>query len=187
MCRITGAVRVFGKTAPCRKQPAAARTAPNRNGSCLYRKIEYIHRMRNGKESFLLSPKQVYHRFDYLSRKECGAVGAAVFVWCGGCRGAAFGESITAAWNGGGFSVLRQISRNRVHFCDRSRQRKIAPRKTRSMLIPSATPMTPQPSHSPNSAENSSRAAMVSVMDTTMVNFTSPAARSPFPSEPAKG
>ena len=73
MCRITGAVRVFGKTAPCRKQPAAARTAPNRNGSCLYRKIEYIHRMRNGKESFLLSPKQVYHRFDYLSRKECGA------------------------------------------------------------------------------------------------------------------
>ena len=47
--------------------------------------------------------------------------------------------------------------------------------------------MTPQPSHMPNSAEKNSRAAMVSVMDTIIVNFTSPAARSPFPSEPAKG
>lgn len=53
--------------------------------------------------------------------------------------------------------------------------------------MPMATPMTPQPSHRPNSAENSSRAPMVREMDTTMVNFTSPAARRPLPSEPAKG
>lgn len=55
------------------------------------------------------------------------------------------------------------------------------------MLMPMATPMTPQFSHRPNNAENSSRAAMVSTMETIIVNFTSPAARSPLPREPAKG
>lgn len=34
---------------------------------------------------------------------------------------------------------------------------------------------------------SSGRAPMVREMDTTMVNFTSPAARRPLPSEPAKG
>lgn len=55
------------------------------------------------------------------------------------------------------------------------------------MLIPIATPITPQPSHNPNSDENRSRAAIVSVIDTIMVNLTSPAARSPLPSDPANG
>lgn len=48
-------------------------------------------------------------------------------------------------------------------------------------------PMTPQFSHRPNNAENSSRVAMVSTMETIIVNFTSLAARSPLPREPAKG
>ena len=64
---------------------------------------------------------------------------------------------------------------------------KIAPLNTRSMLIPKATPITPHPSHSPNTAEKNNLAAIVSVMETIIVNFTSPAARSPFPSEPANG
>ena len=41
--------------------------------------------------------------------------------------------------------------------------------------MPTATPITPQPNQSPNRFEKKSRAAMVSVMDTIIVNFTSPA------------
>ena len=77
--------------------------------------------------------------------------------------------------------------RNCVHFCDFSLQIKIAPRKTRSILIPIATPITPISSQSPNRAEKKSLAATVRKTDTTMVNFTSPAARSQLPSEPANG
>ena len=53
--------------------------------------------------------------------------------------------------------------------------------------MPTATPMTPQSSHRPSRTEKNSRAATVRTMDTAMVNFTSPAARSPLPSGPAKG
>lgn len=77
--------------------------------------------------------------------------------------------------------------RNCVHFCDFSLQIKIAPRKTRSILIPIATSITPISSQSQNRAEKKSLAATVRKTDTTMVNFTSPAARSPLPSEPANG
>lgn len=49
--------------------------------------------------------------------------------------------------------------RNCVHFCDFSLQIKIAPRKTRSILIPIATPITPISSQSPNRAEKKSLAA----------------------------
>ena len=41
-------------------------------------------------------------------------------------------------------------------------------------------------SHSPNSAEKNSRAAIVSTTETVMVNLTSPAALSPLPRGPAK-
>ena len=77
--------------------------------------------------------------------------------------------------------------RNCVHFCDFSLQIKIEPRKTRSILIPIATPITPISSQSQNRSEKKSLAATVRKIDTTMVNFTSPAARSPLPSEPANG
>ena len=55
------------------------------------------------------------------------------------------------------------------------------------MLMPTATPITPQPSHRPKRTEKKNRAAMVRVTDTAMVNLTSPAARSPLPRAPAKG
>lgn len=64
---------------------------------------------------------------------------------------------------------------------------KIAPLNTRSILIPIATPITPQPSHKPNNAEKNNLAATVKTIETIMVNLTSPAARSPFPREPANG
>lgn len=55
------------------------------------------------------------------------------------------------------------------------------------MLIPIAIPITPQLNTRPNNAEKKSLAPIVSVIDTIIVNFTSPAARSPLPSEPANG
>lgn len=55
------------------------------------------------------------------------------------------------------------------------------------MLMPIATPITPKFSQSPNKAENNKRAAIVSVIETIIVNLTSPAARSPFSREPANG
>lgn len=79
------------------------------------------------------------------------------------------------------------INLNFVHFLERYLRIKIHPRRTRSRLIPSATPMTPHPSQRPNNAEKNSLAAIVSTTDTVIVNFTSPAARSPLPSGPANG
>lgn len=55
------------------------------------------------------------------------------------------------------------------------------------MLIPIAIPITPHFNHIPNRAEKNKRAAIVSVIEIIIVNLTSPAARSPFPSEPANG
>lgn len=64
---------------------------------------------------------------------------------------------------------------------------KNAPLKTRSTLMPMATPITPRPSHRPKSREKNSLAAIVREIETNIVNFTSPAARRPFPSGPANG
>lgn len=82
---------------------------------------------------------------------------------------------------------LPQITWKFFHFPDFCLHRKITALTIQSLTIASAIPITPMSNTMPRSQDKKSRTTIVEMIETYMVNFTSPAERSPLLKAPEKG
>lgn len=85
------------------------------------------------------------------------------------------------------YLFLPQITWKFFHFPDFCLHRKITALTIQSLTIASAIPITPMSNTMPRSQDKKSRTTIVEMIETYMVNFTSPAERSPLLKAPEKG